>query len=101
MRTPLSIVIAGLLLALASVDSSHAQSSTNEIWLRGNELPTRQRLERETREQRDEGRIRRWSPDALVFPLKPLSPAATASGAVAPPPSVVPDMTQPSARPQP
>jgi hypothetical protein len=59
-----------LVLALALSGSAHAQSA-NEMWTRDTTLATRKRVDRELDAARAEGIIRRWSPDAIVLPLKP------------------------------
>jgi cholesterol transport system auxiliary component len=70
----------------AEADPTYAQASPNDMWLRGNSQATRQRTDRELREKREAGVIKRWSPDALVVPLKPLPPAEPGASAVAAPP---------------
>lgn len=74
---------AALLLAcVGTLDAAHAQAQTNEMWLRGNALVTRNRVEREVRQARDEGLIKRWSPDGLEIHLRPTPPASARELAV-------------------
>ena len=72
--TTLAPWAAAVLLAIGSMDAAQAQAETNEMWLRGNALVTRNRLDREIRHARDDGLIRRWSPDAIEIPLRPRPP---------------------------
>jgi hypothetical protein len=84
MKTLLSW-LAALMVALGGADSSIAQSATNEMWLRGNALATRQRMDREIRQARTDGVIKRWSPVAIDIPLNLRYRAASVEGDPGPP----------------
>jgi hypothetical protein len=73
------------LLALGAADLTHAQVATNEMWMRANALQTRERLDREVRQARADGVIKRWAPVGIEIPLKRV-PQATGQEADAPDP---------------
>ncbi|HEX6704099.1 MAG TPA: hypothetical protein VF169_05010 [Albitalea sp.] len=74
-----------LLGMLAGGNSSFPQSATNEMWLRGNALETRERVVREMRKARADGVVRRWSPDGAEIPLTPRRRVPVAEGDLAAP----------------
>ncbi len=75
-----------LLLAMGSTDAAQAQAQagTNDMWLRGNAVATRNRVDREIRQARDDGVVKRWSPVAIEIPL-PRRQAAPAPELAVPP----------------
>ena len=88
MRT-LALWAAASLLTLGSTNAAQAQTLTNEMWLRANALATRMRVDREIRQAREKGAIKRWSPAAIDLPWRPR--AAAYANELAVPPQAEPD----------
>ena len=91
---PLLSWLAALMVALGGADASMAQSATNEMWLRGNALGTRERMDREIRQARSDGVIKRWSPVAIDIPLKLRPRPGPVEGEVPGPPQIERETTE-------